>query len=110
MNWTNTKRSANVVDRRADNRPVAPSAPDTLVRGLPQTPVEMAMYKDAIAREEYYRQHGAPMPQPPPGTLHTEGYKPSEGDPAAIEDRRAQEALKRTQRARELFQKLSNRQ
>ncbi len=87
--------SKNIEDRRGDSlrpdgtRPV-PSAPDALLRGMPQTKAEFDMYKEKLRQEAAYR--AGIMPQPKPEPMFPDMVvpaTPSKGDPAGLETHRA---------------------
>lgn len=87
----------NIEDRRHDQRFARPIDPgegqDTaLLRGLPQTPAELHMYRLNLARNEYYDKHGQ-RPPPEVGLLGNHEFQPSQGDPAGIEAARRAESV-----------------
>lgn len=79
-----------IEDRRLVEPVVPPSAPDALLRGLPQTPHEWELYRQRIAAAEAVKQ-GVPIPPQPqpliPGLIVPNNAGP--GDPAGLESRRS---------------------
>lgn len=100
---TPAERAKLIIDHRAEEPVVPPSAPDSLVRGLPQTPYEFELYKQKRARDAAYKAGIKPQPQaepmfpsldPPP--------EPGPGDPAGLEARRTQIMAEIAERSRVL--------
>ncbi len=77
-----------IEDRRAAKVFAQPSAPDALLRGLPQTPIEMELYRQRLAEIEAYRAGTGPFPGATQARYGTSGAAGSPGDPAGLETQR----------------------
>ncbi len=89
------QRSPNIVDRRAEETTPAPSAPDALLRGMPQTRHETEKWLQHQESIENYKRTG--QPQQPTGNWPDPSVRQA-NDPAGIEAERVQAAERAARR------------